>query len=350
MKRLLQSAVLVCAITALCAGVANAWVVEGQVVCDGTGIGVAGVTVNVVSVPPGFSGSTTTGLDGGYVVYLPDGAACYDVSLALGAGQTPVDPASGSSSFCTTDLDREIRRDFTIDSPNCQSGGICWLTAGGAKFSAVTNTLVGDNGPQHSWGGNVYPGCSPTAGDGGNWNHVAHDLRLHLHGTHIVVEKCGNIDGIPPGSTSPKTPFNYIEFHGTGTLKGIKGNKVDYGTVYFWAHCEDRNEPGSSGQRDGAGKDRYFLKVYSNPANPNGSILLLVDVDGNPATVDPVTITDGNMQIHITSCDDPALLAAEAAAAKNNLQFANTASGADATPAPAAAPGTTWGRLKTLYR
>jgi hypothetical protein len=273
------------------------------------------------------------------------------VSLGLGAGQTPVDPASGSFDFCTTDLNREFRFDFTIDDPSCQTApGLCWLTAGGAKFSSITNTLVGENGPEHMWGGNVYPGCSPTAGDGGNWNHVANYLKLHFHGTHIVVDRCGNIDGIPPGSTSPVTPFNYIEFHGTGTLKGIKGNKADYGTVYFFAHCEDRNEPGSSGQRDGAGKDRYFLHVFSNLADPNGSTLLLVDVDGNPATVDPVTITDGNMQIHITSCDDPALLAAEAAAVKNNLQFMNTASGAEATPAPAAAPGTTWGRLKTLYR
>ena len=60
------------------------------------------------------------------------------------------------------------------------------------------------------------------------------------------------------------------------------------GTVYFFSHCEDRNEPGSAGVRDGALKDRYFLHVYSNPADPAGSTLLLVDVDGDPTTVDPV--------------------------------------------------------------
>jgi hypothetical protein len=30
-----------------------------------------------------------------------------------------------------------------------------------------------------------------------------------------------------------------------------------------------------------------------------------VDVDGDPSTVDPLTITDGNMQIHVSSCEDP---------------------------------------------
>jgi len=122
--------------------------------------------------------------------------------------------------------------------------------------------------------------------------------------------RCGNVEGIPPGSESPVTPYNFIEFTGTGTLKGIKGNKVDYGTVYFFGRCEDRNEPGSNGQRDGAFKDRYFLHVYADPGNPAGSTLLLVDVDHNPATVDPVTITDGNLQIHVSSCDNPPVASA----------------------------------------
>ena len=173
----------------------------------------------------------------------------------------------------------------------CQgTPGACWLTAGGAKFSSITGTNVGEHGPNQNWGGNVYPGCSPTAGDGGSWNHVDHVLRLHFHGQAITVVDCGNVDGIPPGSTSPVTPFNFIEFTGTGTLKGIKGNKADYGIVNFWARCEDRNEPGSSGQEDGNLKDRYFIRIYDN----SGNTLLLVDEDGDPTTVDPVTITKGN--------------------------------------------------------
>jgi len=111
---------------------------------------------------------------------------------------------------------------------------------------------------------------------------------------------CGNVPGIEPGSESPVTPFNFIEFQGTGTLKGIKGSKADFGAVSFFARCEDRNEPGSNGAKDGADIDHYFLHVFQG-----GTTLLLVDEDGDPATVDPVTISGGNLQIHISSCANP---------------------------------------------
>ena len=78
----------------------------------------------------------------------------------------------------------------------------------------------------------MYPGCSPYPGDGGSWNNIDNLNRLHFHGTDITVVRCGNIDGIEPGSESPATPVNFIEFTGTGWLKGIKGNKADYGTVH----------------------------------------------------------------------------------------------------------------------
>ena len=62
---------------------------------------------------------------------------------------------------------------------------------------------------------------------------------------------------------------------------------------------------GSKGANDGADVDRYFLHVFTDPSDPAGSTVLLVDVDGDPTTVDPVTITGGNMQMHASSCDDP---------------------------------------------
>lgn len=340
MKRVWKLCLMAAAMMSLTAVAAHAWVIHGRVVCGETGEGVEGVVVNVVSTcgDVTFSGSNTSNADGGYVVYLPDGPCCYEASLVLGAGQSAIDPADGTFDFCVSEGNEEVIKHFSILTPDCaQEEGACWLTAGGAKFSSLTGTLLGEHGPQHSWGGNVYPGCSSTAGDGGNWNHIAHALKLHFQGREIVVERCGNVAGIPPGSDSPDTPFNYIEFHGVGTLKGIKGNKVDHGTVYFWAHCEDRNEPGSHGQRDGAYKDRYFLHVFSNLADPNGSTLLLIDVDGNPATVDPVTITDGNMQIHISSCDDPEI----------GITRAREAESLDRAQAGEPA---TWGKLKTIYR
>ncbi len=299
------------------AAVAQAGLLQGRVYCDKTGLTSGGITINVVSTgtSPAFSGSSTTDQTGHYEITLPDADACYTATIALGTDQTPVTPSSGSYDFCTKPGDFRMTLDWVINDPKCEkSDERCWLTAGGAKFSALTGTHLGDNGPQHSWGGNVNPGCSPTAGEGGNWNHVAHALKLHFQGRAITVLNCGNVDGIPAGSSSPVTPFNFIEFTGTGTLKGIKGNKVDHGTVHFFARCEDRNEPGSAGVRDGSLKDRYFLQVYSNPADPSGSTLLLIDVDGNSATVDPLTITDGNMQLHISSCDFTPTVAAQPAA------------------------------------
>jgi hypothetical protein len=176
---------------------------------------------------------------------------------------------------------------------------VCWLTAGGARIREP-----GANGqPLHSWGGVVYPGCSPSAADGGNWNHIAHAQNLHFQGTHLEVVDCGNVPGIPPGSSSPETPNNFIEFRGTGSLVGTGLNRVNYPLVYFFARCEDRSEPGSKGQQNPLFKDRYYLHVYSNQADPVGSTLLLVNQTTDPTNIQPVPITDGNMQIHFTGCE-----------------------------------------------
>ena len=86
------------------------------------------------------------------------------------------------------------------------------MTAGGVKFEPI---ILGDaaeisrgGGPKDSFGGNVNPSCSPEPGDGGQWNHVAHSLKLHFLGKTIRVVRCGNVVGIEPGSESPTTPFN----------------------------------------------------------------------------------------------------------------------------------------------
>jgi hypothetical protein len=99
------------------------------------------------------------------------------------------------------------------------------------------------------------------------------------------------------------TPVNFIEFTGTGWVKGVAGNKADYPLVYFWGHYEDREEPGSHGQPDPLYRDRYFLHVYTNPANPTGSTVMLVDGDTDPATMDPIAVDTGNLQMHFQPCD-----------------------------------------------
>ena len=61
----------------------------------------------------------------------------------------------------------------------------------------------------------------------------------------------------------------------------------------------------SEGESAGAFIDRYFLHVFADLGDPVGSTLLLIDMDGDLSTVDPVLITGGNLQLHISSCDDP---------------------------------------------
>ncbi len=311
---------------------AYAWHLDGRVYCDGTTQPLAGVRIDVVSTDGGgFSGSAFSDLNGYYFVALPEVPGCFRATAVTAAGDQVVSPASNSYEFCTTNDLFLFSQDWTVSSPSCGEQA-CWLTAGGAKFSQITGTYLGQSNNTskasklYNWGGNVYPGCSPTAGDGGQWNTIDALQKLHFQGFAIQVIRCGNVDGIPAGSTSPATPYNFIEFKGTGRVKGIQGNKADYPLVYFFARCEDRNEPGSNGQRDGAGKDRYFLNVYTNESDPVGSSLILIDQDGNPATVDPLIITDGNMQIHISSCGTFAMSPSGAGASRLQSTGAPTAS------------------------
>jgi len=327
MRTLLRGSMLAATILVAVAAQAFAWHVSGRVFCEGNGLPAAGVEISVTSTNgAAFTNSGLTDNDGSFYVGLTDVPQCFRATILLGSGQAAVTPASGYIDFCTTSGPDPVLT-FIISSPTCSNpSGACWLTGGGAKFSSITGTKLGEHGPSQNWGGNVNPGCSPTAGDGGSWNHLDRDLKLHFHGQAITVVRCGNVDGIPPGSTSPVTPFNFIEFTGTGTLKGISGNKADYGTVSFFARCEDRNEPGSSGETDGNLKDRYFIRVYDG----SGNTLLLVDEDGDPSTVDPVVITKGNMQIHVSSCDVPASTAsaslAGAAPSRAGMQSAGKGS------------------------
>jgi hypothetical protein len=297
---------------------ARACHVEGFVYCDSNQNGqldpadtpFAGVRVNLLNADGSFSTSAITDEFGYYLMilheYVPE-----TYRLSLDPATLPADarilvpPVNGQGEwvFWSTGYDT-FQVDWLVASATCASSGLCWLTGGGVKFEPVTGLRMAERGPQHSLGGNVYPGCSPTAGDGGQWNDVDHFNKLHFQGTTVHVVACGNVSGIPPGSTSPVTPYNYIEFQGSGWLKGIKGNKANFPLVYFFARAEDRNEPGSNGAKAGALIDRYFLWVFLDPMDPIGTTLMLVDQDGNGGTNDPVLITGGNLQLHISSCDD----------------------------------------------
>ena len=286
----------------LSASAALACHVEGLVVCDANGQPIQGIRIDLVATDgtdyARYGGSNEFGH---YEIALLCEPHCYRITAQLPNGETLVSPASGSYEFCANETNGyAFTREWRLNAAGCptvQDEGACWLTAGGVKFRAP--------GKEHNWGGNVYPGCDPDPGHGGQWNDVDALRNLHFQGWNIRVVRCGNIAGIKPGSESPVTPYNFIEFEGTGTLKGVAGNKADYGDVYFWAHVEDREEPGSRGQRNLIDKDRYFLNVFTNPADPIGSSVFLVDEDGNPATMDPIVITGGNMQLHASSCSSP---------------------------------------------
>jgi len=297
----------------MCTGVAMACpTIEGYVRCDtnqdglyqDTDAPLANVVVRVANLAGTWSGSVVTRADGYYIIQAQCTEDTYRQTLdpaTLPSDYQYLIPTSGEFVVDLPGSGTLVERNWLIGSANCQLGK-CWLTGGGAKLEPIVGLKLATRGKQYSFGGNVFPGCSPTAGDGGQWNNIDHINNLHFQGWNVRIVACGNVPGIPPGSESPVTPYNYIEFQGTGTLKGIAGNKANYGTVYYFARCEDRNEPGSSGARDGALIDRYYLHVFSDPTNPVGSTLVLIDIDGNPATVDPIPITDGNLQLHISSC------------------------------------------------
>jgi hypothetical protein len=288
---------------------------KGKVACPNN-IVAAGVTINVVLVGGGFTGSGVTDAEGNYAIELPDVGsykATLDESTLPEGAELKGD---NEVNFAIRVNPSDAFVDWVIGGPFCGTG--CWLTGGGAMIDPLLGIPVATQGgskvkPLHSFGGNVYPGCSPTAGDGGNWNHVARgSIKLHFQGREIQVVTCGNVgeDIIPDGSTSPVTPFNYIEFKGTGRLNGIAGNHLkDLGPVTFYARCEDHNEPGSRGAKAGALIDRYYLQVKDTA----GNVVLQVGT-GDPATdttestIETEAITDGNLQLHISSCDNPPTL------------------------------------------
>jgi len=317
MKKFVLPGIIIVAVV-LSTGPAFAWHAKGKVFCDvnqngsidGGDLPLGTVHVFVENIGGTFiDHDWDTHSDGRYYLSLPDHPDIYTLTLdesTLPAGFTFVIPAANNLNFELTDTITDHYFEWLVDSPECHPNGedgMCWMTAGGVKFDRVAGMDVAEHGPHDSVGGNVFPACTGDSGaEGGHWNHVAHALKLHFKGNPIATVVCGNHDE-PPGSTSPVTAFNFIEFWGEGSLVGIKGNKEDYGGVYFHAYIEDNNEPGNEhSPAEGEDIDRYFLHVYADPLNPHTTTLLLIDVDGDSTTIDPVTITGGNLQLHDNPC------------------------------------------------
>jgi len=155
--------------------------------------------------------------------------------------------------------------------------GPCWLTGGGTVDKTKGT-------PNYTFGGVVYPGCSPKAADGGNWNVVDHFTGLHFQGQHIIVDSCS---GVP--TSSPKVTVNVIDFHGEGIITANGGDGSSKIPVTFVGRAIDNKE-------GGAGADQLYIKVL----NGGGTAVLQIGT----SAASPATISTGNLQIHQTSCNN----------------------------------------------
>ena len=275
---------------------------------DGMDTPLAGVGVSLEILSSGIvQASTLTDANGFYFAGLPAGTETYEAILdpvSLPADAVIVEP-SGGTGFFTTNDQSTTPVDFLVDSASCreppQDG--CWMTGGGVKFEPLVGSDLARHGPKDTMGGVVYPSCDPDPSNGGQWNHVAHSVKAHYQAFDINTVRCGNVADHPPGSESPVTPFNFIEWEGTGRMQGIKGNKSSFDVVHFFGRAEDRNEPGSEGPAEGGDIDRYFLHAWVIGAGGTPVTLFCVDEDGDCSTVDPRTISGGNLQLHYSSCE-----------------------------------------------
>jgi len=169
--------------------------------------------------------------------------------------------------------------EFVLDGPFCGETpppGECWMTGGGTIDRSRKT-------PHYSYGGVVYPGCSPFAAGGGNWNVVDHVAGLHFQGQNIIVDQCSGVS-----TRSPRVNVNIIDFHGTGIIEGNSGNPTAQIPVTFVGRVIDNLEPGG-------GADKLFISVS------DGSTIVLQI--GNSAA-DPATTSTGNLQIHTSSCNN----------------------------------------------
>jgi hypothetical protein len=169
---------------------------------------------------------------------------------------------------------------FVVTGPFCAppAPGLCWMTGGGQIGKGGTG--VGN----FSFGGVVYPGCSPKAADGGNLNVIDHATGLHFQGQQIVVDNCS---GVP--TSSPKVNVNVIDFHGTGILSGIGGNPDATIPVSFVGRAVDNSD-------GGAGNDLLYIQVTDS----SNAVVLQVGT----SAASPAVISTGNIQIHTTGCNN----------------------------------------------
>jgi hypothetical protein len=209
----------------------------------------------------------------GFVALIPPLTGTYHVCVDTGtlpAGATLSEPCQD------VDFEGDIAVEFDLSGTFCGGGGVpsaCWETGGGTLLKAKGK-------PLWTFGGVIYPGCSPTAADGGNLNIVNHVTGLHFKGTDFVVDDCR---GVPTGS--PKVTVNIIDWHGIGYVSGDDQSKKT--PVTFVGTFRDAKE-------SGANADGLYIKVVDLGGH------LVFQIGGGPDDLE--LLTTGNVQIHQSSC------------------------------------------------
>lgn len=253
--------------------VANACKVQIRIACPND-TAASGVNVCIAGSITGCALTDSLGIVTLLVPAVGTYTICVDEStLPAGATLNPNCKKVQVLTEDTTYVDITIGGDFCSTPP---PPGPCWLTGGGTLGKGKT--------PDYSFGGVVYPGCSPKAAEGGNWNVVDHLDSLHFQGQQIVVDNCSGVS-----TKSPKVNVNIIDYHGTGILSGIGGNPDATIPVTFVARAIDNLEPGAS-------NDQLFLMVTDASNN------VVLQIGASAAS--PATIDTGNLQIHTSSCSN----------------------------------------------
>jgi hypothetical protein len=270
--------VLAALVAATFAGqMANACHIYVTVSCPNNGNSAAGIMVCATSTTVSGEAPTCGLTDNtGFVDLFTPGPDTYNV--CVDTSTLPANATLASPCQMITCIDPGVSTTFDLSGDLCSpppSNALCWLTGGG--------TIGNGKKPTFSYGGVVYPGCSPKAADGGNWNVIDHSTGVHFQGEHIVVDSCSGVS-----DKSPKVPVNIINFHGDGEVSGVGGNSTGTVPVTFVGEAIDNGEPGH-------GKDQLYIQVV----DPSTSTVVLQI--GTSAAA-PQTVSTGNLQIHISSC------------------------------------------------
>jgi len=259
-------ALAVLAASLIAAGSAQACHVGGYVICDSNGQPLPGIRIDLVATDGTDTPLRRLERDRPLRHRPPVRAALLPDHRQHAERRSRGVPASGSYEFCAEGGNNYVvePRDWRLTSPDCpqvEEKEGCWLTAA-ARSSPASRAPTAAT--RSSTGAATSTRLRPAARPG---RPVEHDRRRPEPALPGLADRGRALRQRRRPRGRIGVARHAVQLHrvpGTGTLKGVKGNDADFGTVHFWAHVQDRNEPGSRGMRDAAGKDRIYMNVFTN--------------------------------------------------------------------------------------